>query len=93
MLRRIDEFCPPGMQIKSPGGLSFRLEDVSALVANGNAGEEELIIYLGRRNGLLQRDAHQISITFYRNTDDGPPEVYQLKRNIEEAINGKKSYT
>lgn len=83
-LRDIGEFVVPGTQINRPGRLSFRLEDITALEAYEDEAHPSprLIIH-------FRRNAYPIMVTFHRNTNGGPPEVYQLKRNLEKAIAGE----
>lgn len=75
---RITEFCPKGMQIASPGGLSFDLNSVASMAANEDAPTGSLTMNF--------KGGGSIVVTFYRNVDDGPPRVYELKQNIEDAI-------
>lgn len=77
-INRIDEFVVPGTQIKSPGGFSFRLRDIVGLEAYEDASNPRLVVHLA---------SSLVTVTFHRNTNGGPPAVYELKRNIEAAIN------
>lgn len=75
---RIDEFCPKGTQIASPGGLSFDLNSITSMTANEDAPTGSLTMNF--------KGGGTTVVTFHRNTDGGPPRVYELKRNIGEAI-------
>src|SRR5262245_45270984 len=72
-LRKVNEFTSPGMQIQSPGGLSFDPKDVSAVESRGGTDP---------RLRLLFRNGGEVSILFYRNVDGGPPDVYGMARRI-----------
>lgn len=75
--RKIEEFCPAGMQIKSPNGLSFDLNSIADLISE----DDKLII--GFKN------MHNVAVTFHRNIDGGPPAIYKLRDNIGAAIKGE----
>jgi len=74
-IRRIDEFCPAGMQIKSPGGLSFNPQHISAIEAYGEEEPRLVMRFVG---------GGSTTVLFHRNVDGGPPDVYGLARRIRE---------
>jgi len=81
VLKNICDFCPPGTQIKSPGGVSFDPSQLVAVVATETYGE-----------GLLElhTPGGVIKFEFYRNVGGGPADVYAIHRAIVEAGNAGK---
>jgi hypothetical protein len=77
----ISDFLPPGTQVKSPGGASFCLDDISGMDARGEP-DGYLDIHL--------KGAGSIHFTFHRNVDSGPAAIYEIKRRIEDAIKRRK---
>lgn len=75
MLIDISKCCPTGMQIVAPGGLSFNPLHIAGLEAD----RERLVIHFVGGSGT--------TVLFHRNVDGGPPDIYGLKRNIEQCIN------
>lgn len=80
-LRSISEFCPPGTQIKSPGGLSFDPNDVAGLESysdsDGDGWPRIIIRWLS--------GGAPTTIRFHRNVDGGTADVYGVARSIELA--------
>lgn len=82
-LVQISDFFPlhGGVCLASPGGASFDLEAVTAVVAqHGTNGHGYLDIY-------VMGGKEPIHCTFHRNSNDGPVPIYQIKGNIDEARN------
>lgn len=71
--------CPPGMQIASPGGLSFDPDEIVALETYSSPFPR-LVVHF--RFG-------SVVVTFHRNVDGGPPDISELKKNIESLHNKK----
>jgi hypothetical protein len=74
-MKSIGSFCPPGTQIKSPGGLSL---DVSTICAVESYGGHDGYIIVHMPNSTVK-------ITFYENVQGGAPEVYA----VAAALQGK----
>jgi hypothetical protein len=81
MMTRITKFCPPGMQIASPGGLSFDLDHLAAVEVTDGRDGTLVLHYVGGGSTTLR---------FHSNHDGGPPDIYGLKRNIEAACNAPR---
>lgn len=77
MLVKLSDFFPDGVQQKSPGGVSFELSDVTALVRTGEPN--------GYLNIFVRGGKEPIHVTFHRNTDGGPAPIYEIAWNIEKA--------
>lgn len=77
-LHSISEFCPKGMQIRTPGGFDFDPATVTGIESYADAGGERLV---------LHSQSSVVTFTFYRNVDGGPPDVYGLAHNINIAAN------
>jgi hypothetical protein len=73
----IMKFCPPGMQIKSPGGLAI---DPSRLVAVEARGEHK-----HDRRLILHYKQSSTVVEFHLNVDGTPADHYTLMRNIMNA--------
>jgi len=78
MLRSISDFCPPGTQIRNPGGLVIDPEKIVGIEANGHYRNDRTVtIYYG--------GGDKTTIEFYDNTDGSAASHYQLMRNIQAA--------
>lgn len=78
MLTPIEHFLRKfqGMQLATPGGLTFDLRAVTALEAKSEP-HGYLIIHL---------QGSSVKLTFHRNSrDSGPADIYGLKREIQAA--------
>lgn len=83
MLERIEKFCPKGMQIKSPHGLSFDPAGVVAVEVTDGGRDGSLKLHYGSSCTV---------ITFHGNhSGGGPQDIYGLAHNIREACNKLKS--
>jgi hypothetical protein len=80
MLHNITEYCPRGTQIKRPGGFRFKPECVIGLEADDCSYDEPSL-------KVKLEGGSETIVTFHRNVDDGPPDVFAILRNIEEAVN------
>jgi len=78
MLRNVTEFCPPGTQIKHPGGLSFDPKQVNMIASVEEYGEG----YVEISTSLTK-----LRISFHRNVDGGPADIYGIYRAIVAAAN------
>jgi hypothetical protein len=75
-LRSIAAFCPPGTQIRSPGGLAIDTSQICSVESYG--GRDGYIV--------LHMPNSTIKITFYDNVYGGPPDVHR----VAAALQGKK---
>ncbi len=77
-LRWLEDFCPPGMRISTPEGLSLNIDHICAMEPDQSkkTGDYRLIIHL---------PSSCITVCFFGNIDGTMPDVRGLQRNIMDA--------
>lgn len=76
MLRSINDYCPDGMQISSPGGVTIDRDKIAGMESYCYPEDPRLVI--------LYAGGAQTTVRFHRNVNGGPADVYGLAANIRE---------